>query len=622
MRALWRALGSVIGWLLSPVTQLFFTLSCGLLTLALSIAGQIGSSADPVDQFLLAAQLFTFEDPSDLPDNGYILAARVMAVVTIATGLVEIIRRTSPDLRRQSDQVWLEVKTSLPFLFRRHVVVCGLGTVGFEVAKALIKRHSVVAIEREDLVWQINVARALGVQVVVGDARDEKVLLQARADRATHVYCLSDVDSTNLEIAGKLVQLVPGDAGPIVYSSLAEPRLSDAVRRSRLSREPGAVRLQPFDIDQIRARALFLDHLCRTRPGPDQVAYYAVVGFGTMGQTFAREAGKLAHFENGRRLRMSVFAPFGTEKGAAALDSFLGDHPAFAPDPDTFDLARLVSSAPDPDRWSHRTFRPRHAAWRTAADANAAIEYAVNAEFLPWGPANPFRDLHDVLVNRLSDPRVVPSVVLCDNDVSRNIELGLLLADVFRDRPLSIYVYLAQEHGLNHVLANEPKVRSFGTEQAEQLLGHVASPRAERLAPAIHAAYARLRKEGKAWTALSHEMQIANEEAAAHADVKLAIVGCEARTLPKRARKGDPAPLERFTERERLLLAEIEHNRWVAERLISGWRFGERSDELRQRPGVVPWAPLLPEEAAKDLAQVDDLIPALKDLGEGVYRRG
>ncbi|MEM6927262.1 MAG: RyR domain-containing protein, partial [Myxococcota bacterium] len=37
------------------------------------------------------------------------------------------------------------------------------------------------------------------------------------------------------------------------------------------------------------------------------------------------------------------------------------------------------------------------------------------------------------------------------------------------------------------------------------------------------------------------------------------------------------------------LVARMEHNRWMGERLTAGWRYGERSNLLRKRPSMVPF---------------------------------
>jgi hypothetical protein len=61
------------------------------------------------------------------------------------------------------------------------------------------------------------------------------------------------------------------------------------------------------------------------------------------------------------------------------------------------------------------------------------------------------------------------------------------------------------------------------------------------------------------------------------------------------------------------LAAEMEHNRWLGERLMKGWSFGARSDLRRQRPGFVPWRDLTESDRDIDRSQLARLI-----LGRGL----
>jgi Trk K+ transport system NAD-binding subunit len=83
-----------------------------------------------------------------------------------------------------------------------HVVVCGLGHVGFRVVQSLLASHAkVVAIEkRAEGSFREHVA-ALGVPVLAGDARRDELLVEAGVDRAVAVVCATNDDLANLEVA-------------------------------------------------------------------------------------------------------------------------------------------------------------------------------------------------------------------------------------------------------------------------------------------------------------------------------------------------------------------------------------------------------------------------------------
>ncbi len=82
-----------------------------------------------------------------------------------------------------------------------HYIVCGLGHVGYRVADILLRlgeRVSVVTLASRDE-W-IGDIRERGADVILGDARDERLLLQAGLTEARAVLATSDQDLVNVEI--------------------------------------------------------------------------------------------------------------------------------------------------------------------------------------------------------------------------------------------------------------------------------------------------------------------------------------------------------------------------------------------------------------------------------------
>jgi Trk K+ transport system NAD-binding subunit len=98
--------------------------------------------------------------------------------------------------RREAWQV------ALASTYRDHVIVCGLGRVGFRVVAQLLDGgYEPVVVERD---WDSEfVARALGmkVPVVLGDAREPAILRQAGLGRARAVLAVINDDLANIEIA-------------------------------------------------------------------------------------------------------------------------------------------------------------------------------------------------------------------------------------------------------------------------------------------------------------------------------------------------------------------------------------------------------------------------------------
>jgi Trk K+ transport system NAD-binding subunit len=83
-----------------------------------------------------------------------------------------------------------------------HVVVCGLGPIGFRVVEELTGLgERVVVIERDPANRFVSTARRLGAAVIPGDAAVSEVLRQAHAGGARAVLAATNNDMTNLEVA-------------------------------------------------------------------------------------------------------------------------------------------------------------------------------------------------------------------------------------------------------------------------------------------------------------------------------------------------------------------------------------------------------------------------------------
>jgi len=98
--------------------------------------------------------------------------------------------------------------------------------------------------------------------------------------------------------------------------------------------------------------------------------------------------------------------------------------------------------------------------------------------------------------------------------------------------------------------------------------------------------------------------------------------------------EGEPADLKVFKtpedkkalpDPELVLLSEMEHSRWCAERWLLGWQFGEPKDReerirLKINRDLVPWANLDPKEREKDWEQIRAIPDALGRVGKMIVR--
>jgi Trk K+ transport system NAD-binding subunit len=83
-----------------------------------------------------------------------------------------------------------------------HVIVCGLGNIGFRVVETLVGLgRRVVVIEDSRDSRFVTTVRRLGVPVLIGDATVNQVLEQARIGRAKALIAATSLDLVNLEIS-------------------------------------------------------------------------------------------------------------------------------------------------------------------------------------------------------------------------------------------------------------------------------------------------------------------------------------------------------------------------------------------------------------------------------------
>lgn len=144
----------------------------------------------------------------------------------------------------------------------------------------------------------------------------------------------------------------------------------------------------------------------------------------------------------------------------------------------------------------------------------------------------------------------------------------------------------------------------------------------ERIAQAIHERYCRNQTGLKPasdpalrpWAALDEALKASNRSQAADITAKLRAIGCIA--VP-----GDGSNGFVFTSAELELLAEREHQRWVAERRSNGWTLGPARDPARLvTPHLVPYRDLPEEIRELDREAVRSIPSLLLEVGLEVRR--
>jgi len=178
--------------------------------------------------FHVVFKLMFFETVADYP--AHLLAQLVfvlwpvLGVVLVVNGVVRF--GTALLNRQERREAW---QVAVASTYRNHVVVCGLGKVGYRVVLQLLRmQQDVVGIERDPQAVFLGVIREEGIPVLVGDARQRDLLEKAGVGVASAVVACTEDDLTNLEVALEARELDPGIK---VVMRMFDQQLAERVRR-------------------------------------------------------------------------------------------------------------------------------------------------------------------------------------------------------------------------------------------------------------------------------------------------------------------------------------------------------------------------------------------------------
>ncbi len=111
-----------------------------------------------------------------------------------------------------------------------HVVVCGLGNLGFRIVEELLQcGERVVVVERERDSRFMAAARRLGIAIIVADATVLEVLRQAHVATARAVVAATNDELVNLEVALLAREL---NAQSRVILRVTDPSLAETLREA------------------------------------------------------------------------------------------------------------------------------------------------------------------------------------------------------------------------------------------------------------------------------------------------------------------------------------------------------------------------------------------------------
>ncbi len=554
-----------------------------VLALAVYAAGVYGFSREHhgLDPFYFGFQLFLIEPPHEGEMNTWIEIGRWGALALDMFAVVMLGRRMFAQ----------EIARARLGRARNHFVVSAGVDEGRAIAAAIRQRHpsSVVAIlDAADRSGGVVGKIAPRTYVVPGTVRSASSTVHLQ--EAAQVIVTGPDDADNLSAAAEATAIAnahrSADEPMVCQVQIQSVGVRETLRRASTAAGARAY-VRSFDHYEREVTRLFSRDLPLDGSGisaADQTdVHVVIVGHGEWALAAASAAIRLGHFANGRPLCLSVIT--GDEAWVKRLAGRFES------------VGALV-------KYELRTAGPET---REGAEWLRAAARAANTRMI---------------------------VVIVPVNDAQAVELESAVRDAVRGTRAGIAVRLQHGEGLSAFLRDGGhlagvEVVPFGWLDDQGWAGLLEDDNREQMAKVVQLRFAELAgSQGRSlsidtavteWRSLCREdYKESNRQQVDHLWLKLRAVRCEA------APASDPRPAAVWSKDEIEVLSQMEHDRWVAERRLSGWRpapeapgvSGLKDEAERTSPHLVPWADLSEEIKAYDRSAVMNIPELLRAVGE------
>ncbi len=494
----------------------------------------------------------------------------------------------------------------LSFFYKNHVVICGLGRRGFEIAKDffykkdLNKKYKVVAIEKENGNEYIRKIKELGCIVLTGDASDKDQLIKAKIYKAEYLITVTDNDRTNLEIAINTNTLLnsenlirkPDD--PLrVFIHILEREIASLIFENKILKNSNFSENTVFNIYDNAARALFKENPLyssqtfnakdENNPRPFTML---IIGFNNFGEAIFRQAAKIAHFANLRNPRF-IIADSDIEK-------------------------------------KERHFYQQYPEIKNCCDVIFA-KYKDAEKGITEDYDLKSRDFYEQIVTNEFD-----YIAVCVDDDELSLNTGINIINHYKFNlnadQMPIIVTKAIKEPLFGKAVREikrdeekPLLNQFASFESMCSIDTVINETLDNMAKAVNNYYAKL-YNGKTWKEISMFHKESSRANAEHIDTKLYLLDLCAAEVKSNTNqeKITNAQYEELLVQKMELLAKIEHQRWNAFHYLNGWKYAPaRDDNKKLHNCLTAWESLTEKDKQKDR---DTIINIPHILEEGGYQ--
>ncbi|MFC2022967.1 RyR domain-containing protein [Chloroflexota bacterium] len=474
-----------------------------------------------------------------------------------------------------------------------HIVICGLGRKGLLLTQRYREKgERVLVIEQDGNNSRLRQCQEYGAIPLIVNAADPVLLRKVRVGKAKVVISVCGDDGTNAEVAVHARELVWDRKGKALSCliHISDFQLCNLLREREIRLgKLDAFKLHLFNVFESGARILLDEYPPFSTTGEDYGSrpHLVVVGMGHLGESLVVNAARNwwdRDRKSDERLRITLIdREAGNKKESLCLRYS--------------QLERACELVP--------------------IEVDIQAPEFERAEFL-------FDD------HRRCD---VTMLYICLDDDSHALGAAMMIRQRVRALEVPIVIRMTRDAGLATLLrGEEDKPESFASMHAFGLLDRTCTPDLifrcthEILARAIHEDYVKNeQKKGHTiqsnpslvpWKSLPESLKESNRRATEHIFIKLDAIGCDIAITTDW-----DTPRFEFTPEEVELLAQMEHERWVEERLGDGWIYSPTKDlEKKTSPSLVPWDELSEEDKDLDRNQARGLPAFLAKARFEIFR--
>lgn len=479
--------------------------------------------------------------------------------------------------------------------FKNHIVICGLNNWTSQLISDLRRKDNHIVVIEKEIKDEFKMkVQDLGAIILNGDCADSYMLNKANIFKAKYLVAFTNNDSKNMETAINAKKMIEsqkikskGVKKLKCFIHIKDKRLYDSFSKHNIFQENSdKLEMKIFNNYQNDARVLFLSSPFDTEvdtKAKGVIVHLLIVGFGYLGESVLLQAAKMGHYANEEGIKITII----DENAEELRDQFLYHYP---------EILKVKT-----------------------------CESSFDLTFVNLNLKN-LKEVEDK-IKSINEKQNITAIIICLEEETNTIKFGLDLISMLESEGipirlhLPIRVYLDENEDIFKLQKTYP-ITPFGLIRSTCSREIVLKEILDKIAKALHDDYKQKQEEnGKTkednpylvdWDKLPPDIKDSNRQQADHLPIKLRALNIQ---IAKKKGK-NIKPFEGFKEGEIEKLARMEHNRWCAERWISGWKYSkEKNPEKKLHPLLIPYDELDEENQKTDFNFIRT-IPKLLELLE------